>query len=323
MTTSAGLVGSGPWAALVHAPGLAAHDGVRFSHLWTRNADAGAELADRFGLELCASYDELLDAVDLVSLCVPPSVQAGMAASARARGRLVLLEKPVADSPSRAHDIAVAGSSAAVVNYSLLLADSVQPWIEEAAGRRWAGGRVVTTNDVLLGDSPFAASPWRQAPDAALWDLGPHAISFLTAVLGPVEAVRATSRDRVITVGCDHVSGARSEVVCSLAAEAGEVGFAFVDEDGRRETPVFAFDAARSYAGAVDVLLDGPASRAQRAVSDLAFSTHVVAVIAAAEASLAGGGRGGQDRGRSRRSFMPPSTARAVPVVDPEDGLAR
>lgn len=290
--TQAGLVGSGPWAAMVHAPGLAAHPGVRFSHLWARNAEAGAELARRFGVELCASYDDLLDAVDVVSLSVPPAVQATLAVPARERGRRLLLEKPVADSAARARDVVRAGSSAAVVNYSLLLDDAVQPWLEAAAGRVWTGGRVAITNGVLLSDeSPFAASPWRQAENAALWDVGPHSLSFLAAVLGPVAAVSARSEDGVITVACEHVGGQRSEAVCSLEDEAPEVGFELVDADGRHERPSFPFDASTAYGNGLSALLDGPATPGQRVVADLGFSAHVIAVLAAATDSLTTGGQ--------------------------------
>ena len=291
----AGLVGSGPWAAMVHAPGLARHESVRFSHLWARNADAGAELARAFGVELCSSYDELLAAVDVVSLCVPPSVQAPLAVSARERGKRVLLEKPIADSAASARAVADAGSpdvAASIVNYSLLLDDSVQPWVETAATRSWVSARVVTTNDVLLTDNPFSASLWRRTENAGLWDLGPHAISFLATVLGPIAAVRAESTDRrVVTVSCDHVSGQRSEAVCSIASESSETSFEFVDEHGRREAPTFSFDAAGAYANAVTALITGPTTRGQRVVADLGFSVHVVAVIAAATASLAAAGR--------------------------------
>jgi predicted dehydrogenase len=293
MTMRAGLVGSGPWAAMVHAPGLAEHAGVRFSHLWARNAEAGAELARRFGVELCSTYDDLLEAVDLVSLCVPPSVQAPLAVAARQRGKLTLLEKPIADTLGSARDVVSAGAqgaTASVVNYSLLLDDAVQPWVEDAAARRWAAARVVTTNDVLLTNSPFAGSPWRQAENAALWDLGPHAISFLAAVLGPVASVRAVSSDRVISLSCAH-AGQRSEAVCSLASETGEVGAELVDGHGNRESPSFSLDAASAYANAVTVLLEGPRTRCQRTVADLAFSLHVIAVLEAAAESLAGAGR--------------------------------
>jgi hypothetical protein len=41
----------------------------------------------------------------------------------------------------------------------------------------------------------------------------------------------------------------------------------------------------------VTVLLEGPRTRCQRTVADLAFSLHVIAVLEAAAESLAGAGR--------------------------------
>lgn len=285
---SAGLVGSGPWAAMIHAPGLAAYEGLNFSHLWARNTDAANELAARFGLKVCTSYEQLLDSVDVVSFCVPPSVQVPLAKRARQQGKPVLLEKPLGASLLSARELEQAASpeaSAAVVNYSLLLDDSLQAWVENDSGG-WTSAQVVMTNGVLLSENPFSASPWRRAQNAELWDVGPHSISLLVAVFGNIAAVGAESKDGRIWMSCEHVSGRRTTAVSSLSDADERVSLEFTDADGRCDSPTPSFDAAGAYARAVRVLTTGAQSRCDRLVADLGFSTHVVAVLAAAAESL-------------------------------------
>ena len=167
----AGLVGSGPWAGKIHAPGLAEHSGVEFTHLWARNADAARALAGKYGLEICTSHAALVNAVDLVSYSVPPAVQAPLATAARAMGKAVLLEKPAAHSVADARRLEQAAGSAsppAVVNYSRLLDAYMQQWIADHRNRSWADARIVMTNGAILSDNPFARSAWRHEADAGL-----------------------------------------------------------------------------------------------------------------------------------------------------------
>jgi hypothetical protein len=43
-----GLVGTGHWARITHAPALASTDGIEFAAVWGRNAGAAADLAASF-----------------------------------------------------------------------------------------------------------------------------------------------------------------------------------------------------------------------------------------------------------------------------------
>jgi predicted dehydrogenase len=287
----AGLVGSGPWAKRIHAPGLAGHDGVKFTHLWARNADSALALAGKYGLEICPSHAELLDAVDLVSYSVPPAVQASLATAARAAGKAVLLEKPAAHSVTgaqRLEQTARPAAAPAVVNYSRLLDAHMQQWIADHRGRLWARARIVMTNGAILSDNPFARSAWRHQPDAALWDLGPHAFSLLVVLFGPVTAVIARMSDKVVQVSAKHSPGGRSEVLCSVAA-GNQESFEFVTRDGERFQLSPAFTSALAFQRALDVLLNGPAGVGDVAASDLRISTHIVEILASAERSLADG----------------------------------
>jgi predicted dehydrogenase len=280
---------------MIHAPGLAAHRGVEFTHLWARNADAGRALAGEYGLDICTSHVEMLNVVDLVSYSVPPAVQAPLAIAARAAGKAVLLEKPPARSvvdAQRLEQAAKRTSSPAVVNYSRLLDAYMQQWIAEHRNRPFAHARIVMTNGAVLSDNLFARSAWRHKADAALWDLGPHALSLLVTLLGPVTSVVACRLmpDRVIRISAEHSPGGRSEVLCSLTAENRE-SFEFVTRDDERFRPSPAFASAPAFRRALDVLLYGTANVGDVAASDLRVSTHIVQVLAAAERSLSDGSR--------------------------------
>ena len=67
-----GLIGAGPWATTVHAPGIADHPGTRLTAVWTRRREAAAELAGRYGAEVADDVDRLIDEVDVVAVAVAP-----------------------------------------------------------------------------------------------------------------------------------------------------------------------------------------------------------------------------------------------------------
>src|ERR1700710_2608576 len=91
-----GLVGAGPWAAILHAPMLAAGPETRLAGVWARRPDAAAALAARHGTEGCTQIEDLFDRWDAVAFAVPPEAQAELAVAAAAAGKAVLLEKPIA-----------------------------------------------------------------------------------------------------------------------------------------------------------------------------------------------------------------------------------
>lgn len=91
-----GLVGTGYWARIVHAPALASTPGVDLAAIWGRNPDATAALAAEFGATASQDFDAFLVGVDAVAFAVPPAVQAELAVRAAQAGRHLLLEKPIA-----------------------------------------------------------------------------------------------------------------------------------------------------------------------------------------------------------------------------------
>src|SRR2546430_10191695 len=82
-----GLVGTGYWAQITHAPALAAADGIEFAAVWGRSARAAADLAAAHGAAACPDLDDFLARVDAVAFSVPPDAQGEIAVRAARAGK--------------------------------------------------------------------------------------------------------------------------------------------------------------------------------------------------------------------------------------------
>ncbi|MBB5959009.1 putative dehydrogenase [Saccharothrix tamanrassetensis] len=191
-----GLVGAGPWAQLVHAPGLADHPGTRLASVWARRPEAAAELAHSYGATVAADPDELLSTVDAVAFAVPPGVQADIAVKAARQGKHLILEKPIASTVDDAERLAEAVDQSGVASLVVLTRRFAPETGEQLAQLRqaggWVGGNARWLTGALLG-GPFADSPWRH-DRGPLDDVGPHAFDLLDAALGRITDVIAANR---------------------------------------------------------------------------------------------------------------------------------
>ncbi|TDC46622.1 Gfo/Idh/MocA family oxidoreductase [Jiangella ureilytica] len=216
-----GLVGTGHWARVAHAPALAATDGVTFTGVWGRDPGRTAAVAGEFGVRPYASFEDLLGDVDAVQFSVPPDVQAGYATAAAAAGKHLLLEKPIALDAAGGRalvDAVDASGVASVVFFTRLFRPETRAWLAELAvqgeERPWEGGLALALGTVQREDGVFS-TPWR-LEHGGLWDLAPHALSVLLSILGPVESV-AAHEDPLGTVHLvlGHRGGASSTAVVS------------------------------------------------------------------------------------------------------------
>jgi predicted dehydrogenase len=71
-----GLVGTGHWAQITHAPALASTDGIEFAAVWGRNSGAAGELAGRCHATAYDDISAFLANVDAVAFAVPRSPSA-------------------------------------------------------------------------------------------------------------------------------------------------------------------------------------------------------------------------------------------------------
>ncbi|SDK04492.1 Gfo/Idh/MocA family protein [Streptomyces indicus] len=287
-----GLLGTGPWAARVHGPALAAHPGVTLTGVWGRRPEAAAELAKELGSQAYEEVDALIADVDAIAVALPPDIQAPLAVKAARAGRHLLLDKPVATTVESARELAdTAAGVASVVFFTLRFSAAAAPWIEEqAAVEGWFSGRADWIGSIYAPDnkSPYADSPWRRER-GALWDVGPHALSVLLPVLGDVTEVTALRGPLdTVHVLLRHASGASSSTALSLTApeKASGVTAEFRGAQGIAELPaVWGEGPVASYGTAIDALLEAVRTGVPHPC-DVRLGLRVTEILAQAEQAL-------------------------------------
>ncbi|MBO8184675.1 Gfo/Idh/MocA family protein [Streptomyces spirodelae] len=288
-----GLLGTGPWAERTHGPALAAHDEVELVGVWGRRPEPTGALAERLGTRPWAEVDALFDACDAVAVALPPDVQAPLAARAAEAGCHLLLDKPVATTPQAARGVAEAVERAGVgcvVFFTLHFCESTGGWLrEQAAAEGWQVGRADWLSPVFGGaDSPYTASPWRREK-GALWDVGPHALSVLLPLLGPVEQVSAAPGGIGDTVHLvlRHTSGASSTCTLSHSVTPAAAGVTAQvrGAPGVTELPLRDEAPADSFGRAVEALLTA-ARTGEQHLCDARFAETVTGLLHTAQQQL-------------------------------------
>lgn len=213
-----GLVGAGPWATRFHAPMLERSPGVELVGVWARRPEAATALATSYGVTASTSYDDLLEDCDAVAFAVPPDVQADLAPHAARAGKHLLLEKPLAFTLAGAQGIADAVDAAGVTSL-LMVRNRFDPAVVQLldVARQVAPRGVVArfVSGAALPGETFA-TPWRQER-GALYDLAPHALDLIEALLGPVlEITAAGDPTRWVGLTTRHAGGAVAQVALSL-----------------------------------------------------------------------------------------------------------
>jgi predicted dehydrogenase len=276
-----GLLGTGYWAAETHAAALVAAPGTTLDGVWGRDPAKAARLAERYGTRAYEDVDELLAAVDAVAVALPPDVQAPLAARAARAGRHLFLDKPLALTVEAADEVVEAvdatGVGSVVFFTSRFTPGAVEFLRGAVATGGWDGGRATLLGSVAGG--PYGSSPWRQE-HGGLWDVGPHALSLLVPVLGPVTGVSAAAGPhQTATALLSHDSGAVSTMTLSLASPVTTWDVSFYGESGWASVPPVT-DAVGAAVAALAALAAGDRS------CDVHFARDVVAVLAQASADL-------------------------------------
>jgi predicted dehydrogenase len=275
-----GLIGTGFWAATVHAPGIAAHPRTELVGVWGRDPAKCATLAAQYAAQPFSDVDELIGAVDAVAFAVAPDIQSALAVRAAQAGRALLLEKPLALSVEAAERFVEAVRAPTVVFFTARFDPTVSAWFEtEVQGSEWEGGSAVFLSSIFVPGNPFGESQWRR-DRGALWDLGPHALAWLLPTLGPAEQVAAVrGRGDEVHLALRHATGTASSVTLSLTAPVEMTEAVFWGSKGLVRMPGDV-DVAAAYAAAIDALLAGDTR------FGAAFGREVVRVIALAEERL-------------------------------------
>jgi predicted dehydrogenase len=276
-----GLLGTGYWAAETHAAALVAAPDTTLAGVWGRDAAKASRLAGRYGVAAYSDVDELIAAVDAVAIALPPEVQAPLAARAARAGRHLFLDKPLALTVEAADEV-VAAVDATGVGSVVFFTSRFNPAAVEflrtaVATEGWDGGRATLLGSLAGG--PYDASPWRHEY-GGLWDVGPHALSLLIPVLGPVARVSAAlGPHQTATALLTHDSGAVSTMTLSLASPVSTWDVSFYGTPGWASVPPVS-DAVQAAVQALGALTAGDRS------CDVHFARDVTAVLADAAATL-------------------------------------
>lgn len=291
-TVRFGLAGTGPWAGMAHGPGLMAAQDVELAGVWGRRPERARALASELGVSAYDDVEALLADVDAVAFAVPPQVQAELGLVAAKAGKHLLLDKPVAMTVASAHalrDAATAAGVASVVFFTDRFADTSRAWFRQVRSTDgWRGGWLRSFSSLQEPDNPFGSSPWRWE-SGALWDTGPHALSTLTAALGPVRSLTAIGGEGdLVTLVIRHESGVTSTASLTLFAPPPAAGFeaAVWGDAGVSAMPVHP-EHSRSdlLAIAAQELVESARSGEPHEV-DVAFGARMVELLADAQAQL-------------------------------------
>jgi len=294
MSLRFGLFGTGPWARAVHAPGIAAHPDATLVGVWGRDPAKAAAVAGEFGAAAYDDVDALLADVDAIAVALPPDVQAEIARRAARAGRHLLLDKPLALT-AEAADRLVDEVEAAAVSSVVFFTNRFQPNVDAALAEAvatggWHGSRTHFFGSIFQPGNPYGASPWRRE-HGGLWDVGPHALSLVLPVLGPVAEVSAMEGPRATThLLLRHDRGAVSTMALSVDAPPAAAGseVTLYGESGTFPVPRGDGDRVDAFGLAITRLAAGIGTRPPHDVG-VHFGRDVVAVLAAAERARAAG----------------------------------
>jgi predicted dehydrogenase len=290
-----GLIGTGYWAAAVHAPSIAEHTAVELAGVWGRDAARTGELAQRYGARAYPSFNALLDDVEAVDFAIAPDAQAELAIQAAQQGKHVLLEKPIASTAESAQPLERAVEEAGVgsiVFFTRRFTPETANWLDRAAQKGgWECGRAEFAASIFVPEGPYSNSQWRR-DKGALWDIGPHALSLLWPVLGEVTSVLAgAGRGDQVHLVLRHAEGQSSTVSLSLTVPRTATGSQmYVYGEGGRDSaplgPMEQTDIVAAHRRALDALIEQARQAGSGHPCDVHFGARVVEVLDAAEQSL-------------------------------------
>lgn len=289
-----GLVGAGPWAHRVHAPGIAGHPRTRLVAVWARRRDAAAELAGQYGATPTTGFDELLREADAVAFAVPPDVQAPLATTAAEAGKHLVLEKPLAASVVDALGLVDAVERARVTSmmmFTFRYAAATRKWLDAVhAVDDWVGGEARWFSGTLM-DARYERSRWRHV-GGALADIGPHVLDLLDAALGPVTSVELArfTEPGLWHVMLGHEGGRLSTATLSMHTPAQPAITDFAVHGPHGFLPFNASGEARErYATLLDDFVDLVEGNTAENPLDVRRGLHIQRVLGQVADQLTGG----------------------------------
>ncbi|MGI5177716.1 Gfo/Idh/MocA family protein [Dactylosporangium sp. CA-152071] len=283
-----GLLGTGHWAAKTQAVALAAHPDATLAGVWGRSPSKAAALAEPFGAKAYDDVDALLDDVDAVAVALPPEIQASLAARAARAGKHLLLDKPLAltvESAAAVVEAADATGVASVVFFTNRFIPAVDAFLRDnAALGGWYAAHATMYASIFQPGNPYAGSTWRKE-HGGLWDLGPHALSVILPLLGPVVDLSAADGPHdTVHLLLRHDSGAASTLSLTLdaAPDATSFGFSYFGEHGALTLPAWGTDTpVDAFGHAVTALIAAAAGTPHPC--DVRYAALITGILSAAD----------------------------------------
>ncbi|WP_033345563.1 Gfo/Idh/MocA family protein [Catenuloplanes japonicus] len=286
-----GLLGTGYWAVETQGAALADHPEAELVGVWGRDPAKTRAVADRFGITAYGDPDDLIADVDAVSIALPPDVQAELATRAASAGRHLLLDKPLSLTIAAADRVVAAvekNDVASVVFFTSRFQQPVEEFIREAVSTGgWQGARAERFASIYGDNGPYADSAWRKE-SGGLWDVGPHALAVLLAVLGmPVSVTALAGPNGTTHVLVKHMLGAVSSLTLTLEAPAALTGTStvFHGTEGAVLVPEHETTSVEAFGSAISQLVQAARHRAPHPCG-VHFGRLIVAVLEAAETSI-------------------------------------
>jgi predicted dehydrogenase len=287
-----GIAGTGYWAREVHLPGILQTDGAELVGVWGRTPGLVEEIARNHRIQPFGRLSDMLAEVDAVSIAVAPSAQPDIALAAAQAGKHLLLEKPVALTVEQARAVEAAVQKAGVANlvfFMRLFVPEISAAIEAERRFEWTHGSVRVHSPVMVTDSPYRDSRWRQEPAAALWDIGPHVLSILLRLLGDVTSIDASlGTGNNVLMKTVHRDGAVADISLTLHAGPHEVANEYRFTSPTRELLLPNPDLQRpeTFSRAVSELIAQVISGRRADASGIAVGAEIVELLAKAERTL-------------------------------------
>ncbi len=220
-----GIVGAGVMGQ-VHAAAWA-ETAAELVGVASVDTEAAQALASRYGVRAFNSYEALLEATDVVDLCVPSDLHCAMTLEAAEAGVHVVCEKPIALSIADAERMIRVCEGAGV---RLFIAMVLRFFPQYRAAQRTASagelGRLGVVRLKRLAYPPQGANNWFADPHRSggmLVDLLLHDFDYACWLAGPVErvfakSIRAATENSLEQVGSE---AARDYALVTLRHEGG------------------------------------------------------------------------------------------------------
>lgn len=234
MSTRLAFIGSGGIAEWQHFDNLEAIDGAEIVGICDIDEEAAAAAADRFNAEAFTDHKALYEevAIDAVFVCLPPFAHDDQEIMAAERGIDLFVEKPLALTTEKAHEIRdtiVRSGVIAQVGYNWRYAPAVDRARELLEGRtiEYLDGR-------FWGGVPGGSDHWwrhKERSGGQVVEQATHTFDMIRFLAGDVETVYAAGANRVsdlvdfpdaISATMEHESGTISHVSTSCIAEEGD-----------------------------------------------------------------------------------------------------